>query len=126
MPVNRRHVLQQSGERRLIKELAALHRECPALLRGLLVAGEMVEEAERWAGDTFDEAAQRPGDEEAADRAVAAASKSDSARQAEFEAVARWVHHRERVEVLVERAAAFSPSSAVCGHMDTLSGPDLA
>lgn len=74
----------------------------------LLVAQEMLDEAERAALATFDEAAGRPRDGERADRAVAAALACDHAREVEHEAAERWVRHRERLRALLDQSVASS------------------
>lgn len=98
----RRHL----REVRLIEELAELHDEAAALIPEVVAAGKRLHETEHWAGASFDEAATS-GDDNAVDRAVAAALESDRLRHAEAEAMGRWVAHRVRVEVLLERVAAF-------------------
>ena len=92
-------------EVRLIEELAELHHEAAALVCEVIDAGERLHEMERWAGARFDEAATS-GDEDAVDRAVAAALESDRLRHSEVEATGQWVAHRVRVEALLEQVEA--------------------
>ena len=88
-----------------MEELAELHHEAAALVCEVIAAGERLHEMERWAGASFDEAATS-GDEDAVDRAVAAALESDRLRHSEVEATGQWVAHRVRVEALLEQVAA--------------------
>ena len=97
---------RHSAEAGVIEELAELHQEVPMLVREVILARERLDQAERWAGESFDEAASS-GDENSVDRAVAAALECDHLQQAEGEATERWIAQWIRFEALLEQAAGF-------------------
>ena len=112
---------ERLAARRLLDDLAAAHRKTPVLARGLLLAQHKVNDAEQAAEETFDAAAQAPGDERAADCALAMALASEQARQSEREATELWFRHRLHVSKMLDEAAtmlgakADSPEGAASG-----------
>jgi hypothetical protein len=70
----------------------------------LLLAQGIADETESEAVRAFDQAAERPWDDELADYAVEAARASEAADQRELCAAAKWSAHRARTRVLLDAA----------------------
>jgi hypothetical protein len=90
----------------LLAQLLRAHEEGLILSHTLLLAQSIADETESEAARAFDEAAERPWDEDLADIAVEAGRASELADQRELRVAAEWSAHRARIRRLIDAANA--------------------